>query len=117
MTEATDRAGRPLNTTRKTKSISSKPKPAKAKDDVNEPSHYQITVQPIDNNGKKLPPVKIQVFDLIEALYPNDAHMAHVMTYLCRAGRKKDSSYVKDLKKSRKWITRKLQFLGLDDDR
>lgn len=74
---------------------------------VNSPSHYAITVKAAGGI-----PVQIEVVDLIEALYPQDAHMAHAMTYVCRAGRKHSSSYLEDLAKARWWITRAIQFHG-----
>ncbi len=83
-------------------------KPRKTYDAIN-PKHYEIKLRTV--NGQT---VKVEVVDIIEAICPQDAHMAHVMTYILRAGRKAKSSYVEDLKKARWWITRSLKFHGAE---
>ncbi len=74
--------------------------------DVN-PSHYLIEVKTI--TGAK---VTIQAVDVIEALFAQDAHLAHAATYMLRAGRKKESSYIKDIAKCAWWCVRAVNFHG-----
>lgn len=75
---------------------------------VNHPSHYQAE----DRNGNPM-----EAVDVIEAFAPNDAHLAHALTYQLRAGTKMEpedkdeiEAYVRDLKKARWWITRAIEF-------
>ncbi len=74
--------------------------------DVN-PSHYKFTC--VTSMGSK---VELQVVDVIEAICPNDAHLAHAMTYMLRAGRKSRSSYVEDIAKCAWWCVRAVNFHG-----
>ncbi len=67
---------------------------------VNHPSHYQGLTG------------KVEAVDVIEEFGVTDAHIAHVLTYILRAGRKKSSSYTEDLAKARWWINRAIAFHG-----
>ncbi len=69
--------------------------------DIN-PKHYEIVV-----NGHK-----IQSADLIEALFPQDAHLSQALKYLTRAGRKAESTYLKDVSKCLWWCARAIMFHG-----
>jgi len=64
------------------------------------PKHYDIIVK-----GQP-----IQVVDLIEAIYPEDAHMSQALKYMLRAGRKTDASFVQDMQKCIWWCVRALMF-------
>lgn len=64
------------------------------------PKHYDIIVK-----GQP-----IQVVDLIEAIYPEDAHMSQALKYMLRAGRKTNSSFVQDIQKCIWWMVRALMF-------
>ncbi len=66
------------------------------------PKHYDIEVK-----GHKF-----QVVDLIEATFPTDAHMAQALKYMMRAGRKAESSYIKDVGKCLWWCARAIIFHG-----
>lgn len=71
-------------------------------DVVERPSHYQ---------GITIDGVHIQVVDVIETFCHGDEHLAHVMTYLLRAGKKEGNPEIQDLKKAIWWIERKIKFL------
>jgi len=64
------------------------------------PKHYDIIVK-----GQP-----IQVVDLIEAIFPEDAHMSQALKYMLRAGRKTSSSFVQDMQKCIWWCVRALMF-------
>ncbi len=66
------------------------------------PKHYQIVVK-----GHK-----IQSADLIEALFPQDAHLSQALKYLTRAGRNPRSTYIKDVGKCLWWCARAIVFHG-----
>lgn len=70
-----------------------------AKNDIN-PQHYRMTI-----NGKE-----IQVADIIEAFFVDDAHLSQACKYLLRAGRKAESSYLKDVGKCIWWCARAILF-------
>lgn len=63
------------------------------------PSHYRIEI-----NGKE-----VQVVDIMEAFFIDDAHLSQAVKYLLRAGRKPGSSYVKDVGKALWWCARALR--------
>lgn len=66
-------------------------------DPVNHPAHYQS-------------PTGLEVFDVIEAFCPDDAHRSHAAKYLLRAGKK--NGYVEDLQKCIAWCERAIEFHG-----
>jgi len=66
------------------------------------PRHYELKVK-----GQT-----IQVVDLMEARFPDDAHLSQALKYLMRAGHKADSSYIKDVGKCLWWCARALMFQG-----
>ncbi len=69
--------------------------------DIN-PNHYDLEVK-----GHKF-----QVADLMEALFPQDAHLSQALKYLFRAGRKADSTYLKDVGKCLWWCARSIWYHG-----
>lgn len=66
------------------------------------PQHYQLKV-----NGHE-----IQVVDLMEARFPDDAHLSQALKYLLRAGNKAEASYIKDVGKCLWWCARAIMFHG-----
>ena len=68
------------------------------------PQHYKHTI-----NGRE-----IQVVDVMETFFKDDAHLAQAVKYLLRAGRKPESSYVQDLGKALWWIVRAIIFHSPD---
>ena len=71
------------------------------------PKHYKITLK--NELGQTF---ECQAVDIIEALYPDDAHMGHAMTYILRAGKKSSSSYIEDIAKCAWWCVRAVNFRG-----
>jgi Protein of unknwon function (DUF3310) len=69
--------------------------------DIN-PEHYKATI-----DGKE-----IQVADVIEAFFLTDAHLSQACKYLLRAGKKPDSSYIKDVGKALWWCARAILWNG-----
>ena len=67
--------------------------------DIN-PKHYDIEV-----NGHKF-----IVADLLEALFINDLHLGQAAKYLFRAGRKPDSTYLKDVAKCLWWCAKAIMY-------
>jgi hypothetical protein len=63
--------------------------------DIN-PKHYDLEVK-----GHKF-----EVADLMIARFPDDACLAQALKYLMRAGRKPESSYVKDVGKCLWWCAK-----------
>ncbi len=66
------------------------------------PPHYDIVIK-----GHKY-----QAVDLIEALFPQDAHMSQALKYLMRAGRKAEESYLADVNKCLWWCAKAIMFHG-----
>ena len=66
------------------------------------PKHYDVEVK-----GHKF-----QAVDLIEAVFPQDAHMSQALKYMIRAGRKAESSYLKDVGKCLWWCAKAIIFHG-----
>ena len=64
------------------------------------PKHYEMKV-----NGQP-----IQVADLMEARFHDDAHLSQALKYLMRAGRKSQSSYLNDVGKCVWWCVRAMMF-------
>lgn len=64
------------------------------------PKHYDMVI-----HGQP-----VQVVDIIEARFADDAHMAQAMKYFLRAGHKGTSSYVEDVSKGIWWCVRALMF-------
>lgn len=62
---------------------------------IKNPSHYQ------GRGG-------LEVFDVIEAFVPDDAHRSHAVKYLLRAGNK--GSYIEDMRKCIAWCERAIEF-------
>ena len=69
--------------------------------DIN-PKHYDIEIK-----GHKF-----EVVDIIEACFPQDAHLAQAIKYLLRAGRKAENSYLKDVGKCLWWCAKAIIFHG-----
>ncbi len=69
--------------------------------DIN-PKHYEVVI-----DGRP-----IEGISIIEALFAKDIHLANAMKYLMRAGRKPDSSYLKDVSKCLWWCARAIMFHG-----
>ncbi len=69
--------------------------------DIN-PKHYALEVK-----GHKF-----EVADLMEARFSSDAHLAQALKYLLRAGRKPESSYLKDVGKCLWWCAKAILFRG-----
>lgn len=67
--------------------------------DIN-PKHYDIDVKGY----------KFEVADLMEAHFPTDCHLSQALKYLMRAGRKPDSTYVKDVAKCLWWCAKCIMF-------
>lgn len=74
----------------------------KPKEQAINPKHYDMKV-----NGHP-----IQVADIMEARFADDAHLAQAVKYLLRAGHKNESSYLNDLGKCVWWIMRAMMFHG-----
>jgi len=66
------------------------------------PKHYEFTLKGYT----------FQVVDLMEERFPDDAHLSQALKYLMRAGRKSDSSYLKDVGKCLWWCARAIMFHG-----
>ncbi len=66
------------------------------------PAHYDAKV-----NGQP-----IQVVDIIEAFFVDDAHLSQACKYLLRAGKKPGSSYLKDVGKALWWCAKAIMFHG-----
>ena len=66
------------------------------------PKHYDIEVR-----GHKF-----QAVDLIEALFVQDAHLSQALKYLVRAGRKPESTYIRDVGKCLWWCAKAIMFHG-----
>lgn len=73
---------------------------AKKKPSHINPSHYTMTL-----NGQP-----VEVVDIMEAWFAEDAHMAQAIKYFLRAGRKTDQAYTKDIGKGIWWAVRALMF-------
>ncbi len=69
--------------------------------DIN-PKHYHGMV-----NGRP-----IQVVDIMEAFFVDDAHLAQAIKYLLRAGRKPGTSYLKDVGKALWWCAKAIMYHG-----
>ncbi len=69
--------------------------------DIN-PKHYELEVK-----GHKF-----EVADLMEARFPQDAHLAQALKYLLRAGRKPNAPYIKDVGKCLWWCAKAILFHG-----
>ncbi len=72
-------------------------------DAVNHPSHYQADARATES---------MEVVEVMEAFAVQDTHIATALIYLCRAGKKKDSSYVQDVTKAIWWLVRGVLFHG-----
>ena len=70
--------------------------------DIN-PAHYQ---------GVMIKGVEIQPADIIEAYFKNDGLLSQAAKYMLRAGRKPDSSYLKDVGKAMWWCARAVLAAG-----
>lgn len=70
--------------------------------DIN-PKHYQ---------GVKIKGVEVQPADIIEAYWAQDGHLSQAGKYLLRAGRKPDSSYLKDVGKCLWWCAKAILYHG-----
>lgn len=66
------------------------------------PSHYKNKISGAD----------IQVVDIIEAFFEDNAHLSQACKYLLRAGRKTTSSYTEDLNKALWWLARAIMRRG-----
>lgn len=75
--------------------------PKKAPSEVN-PKHYKIEV-----NGRP-----VELIDINEALFADNAHLSHAFKYLSRAGRKGTASYLSDLGKCVWWVTKAMMYKG-----
>ena len=75
--------------------------PIKAATDIN-PKHYNIVI-----DGRT-----IEGIHLREALFADDMHLDNALKYLMRAGKKPDSSYIKDVGKCLWWCARAIMFHG-----
>ena len=80
--------------------MAQKPSVITKKRTVINPKHYDMTI-----NGQP-----IQVVDIIEARFAEDAHLSQACKYLLRAGHKTDSSYTKDVGKCLWWCAKALMF-------
>lgn len=74
--------------------------------DIN-PSHYKFMIRNCEGQT-----MEIEAADVVDALAINDGHLAHVLTYVLRAGRKTESSYVKDMGKAAWWCVRAVNAHG-----
>ena len=72
------------------------------KNDIN-PAHYQ---------GVMIKGVEVQPADIIEAYFKHDGLLSQAAKYMLRAGRKPDSSYIKDVGKALWWCARALLSAG-----
>ena len=57
----------------------------------------------------------IEVIEVIEAFFPDDPHLSHALKYMCRAGRKAGASKAEDIRKSRWWVDRAIEFYEKQD--
>ncbi len=69
--------------------------------DIN-PGHYIGTI-----NGRP-----VQVVDVMEAFFVDDAHLSQAIKYLLRAGRKGKSSYLEDVGKCLWWCAKAIMYHG-----
>ncbi len=69
--------------------------------DIN-PKHYAGIV-----NGQP-----VEVADIIEAFFVDDAHLSQAVKYLLRAGRKDKSSYLEDVGKCLWWCAKAIMYHG-----
>jgi len=74
--------------------------PTKSAESNINPKHYVLTI-----NGQP-----IEMVDIVEAFFAQDAHLAFAIQYIFRAGRKSSSSYVEDVSKAVWWLVRALMF-------
>jgi len=66
------------------------------------PRHYNIII-----DGKEIEGIQIR-----EALFADDMHLDNALKYLMRAGKKAESSYLKDVGKCLWWCARAIMFHG-----
>lgn len=66
------------------------------------PKHYQFKLRGVIYNN----------YELIEALFADDAHLSHALKYLMRVGRKPTAPYLLDLGKCLWWVARAMMFHG-----
>ncbi len=64
------------------------------------PKHYELEV-----SGHKF-----EVADLMEARFDSDMHLSQALKYLMRAGRKPDSTYIKDVGKCIWWCVKAIMY-------
>lgn len=69
--------------------------------DIN-PHHYRGQI-----NGRP-----VEAVDIIEAFWADDAHLSQAGKYLLRAGKKAESSYLKDVGKALWWCAKAIMFHG-----
>jgi hypothetical protein len=56
--------------------------------------------------------MEIEVIDIINALFAQDAHLATAFAYMARAGKKADNSYNQEIGKARRWLEFGLEHHG-----
>lgn len=76
-------------------------KPTKPKTDIN-PGHYQNQIKGVN----------VQAVDVIEAFFQQDAHLSQAFKYMARAGKKPESSYLKDVGKALWWLAKAILYHG-----
>lgn len=64
------------------------------------PAHYDAKV-----NGQP-----VQVVDIMEAFFADDAHLSQALKYLLRAGHKGKSSYLEDVGKALWWCAKAIMY-------